>query len=53
MEKLGMTHSLEDSFDHPALPKGHELKKHVLYRIPKDLWKKIAAPPAKKEQVNE
>ena len=34
MEKLGMTHSPSDDFDHPALPKDHPLRKHVLYRMP-------------------
>jgi RimJ/RimL family protein N-acetyltransferase len=33
MEKLGMTHSPADDFDHPALPEGHPLCRHVLYRI--------------------
>ena len=35
MEKIGMTHNEEDDFDHPMLPDGHELKRHVLYRITK------------------
>lgn len=33
MEKLGMTHNPDDDFDHPLLPEGHHLRKHVLYRI--------------------
>jgi RimJ/RimL family protein N-acetyltransferase len=33
MEKLGMTRSPSDEFDHPALPEGHPLRRHVLYRI--------------------
>ena len=33
MEKLGMTHDPADDFDHPRLPDGHPLKRHVLYRI--------------------
>ena len=33
MEKLGMTHDPADDFDHPALPHGHELRRHVLYRL--------------------
>ena len=31
MQKLGMT--LEQYFDHPAVPDGHALKPHVCYRI--------------------
>lgn len=33
MEKLGMTYNSADDFDHPRIPDGHELQRHVLYRI--------------------
>jgi RimJ/RimL family protein N-acetyltransferase len=33
MEKLGMTHDPADDFDHPKLPPGHRLRRHVLYRL--------------------
>ncbi len=33
MERLGMTHDPADDFDHPRLPEGHLLRRHVLYRI--------------------
>jgi RimJ/RimL family protein N-acetyltransferase len=33
MEKLGMTHDPADDFDHPRLPEGHRLRRHVLYRL--------------------
>lgn len=33
MERLGMTRNPEDDFDHPRLPEGHPLRRHVLYRI--------------------
>jgi RimJ/RimL family protein N-acetyltransferase len=33
MEKLGMTHDPSEDFDHPNLPEGHPLRRHVLYRI--------------------
>jgi ribosomal-protein-alanine N-acetyltransferase len=33
MEKLGMTHDSADNFDHPSLPDGHPLRRHVLYRL--------------------
>lgn len=33
MEKLGMTRNLEEDFDHPNLPEGHPLRRHVLYRL--------------------
>jgi ribosomal-protein-alanine N-acetyltransferase len=33
MEKIGMSRSPEDDFDHPRLPAGHPLRRHLLYRI--------------------
>ena len=35
MEKLGMTYSPADDFDHPRLAPGHRLERHVLYRLPR------------------
>ena len=32
MERLGMTRDPADDFDHPRLPEGHRLRRHVLYR---------------------
>lgn len=33
MEKLGMTHDPSEDFDHPMMPAGHPLRRHVLYRL--------------------
>jgi RimJ/RimL family protein N-acetyltransferase len=33
MERLGMTRSPADDFEHPNLPSGHPLRPHVLYRL--------------------
>ncbi len=33
MQKIGMTRDPTDDFDHPRLPEGHRLRRHVLYRI--------------------
>lgn len=33
MAQLGMTHSPSDDFDHPLMPPGHPLRRHVLYRL--------------------
>ena len=33
MERLGMTHDPLDDFDHPRLPPGDRLSRHVLYRL--------------------
>lgn len=32
MERLGLTRDLAGDFDHPAVPDGHPLRRHVLYR---------------------
>ena len=32
MEKIGMTREESEDFDHPRLPEGHVLRRHVLYR---------------------
>jgi RimJ/RimL family protein N-acetyltransferase len=32
MERIGMIHDREGDFDHPSLPEGHPLRRHVLYR---------------------
>jgi RimJ/RimL family protein N-acetyltransferase len=32
MERIGMTRCTADDFDHVALPEGHPLRRHVLYR---------------------
>lgn len=34
MEKLGMVEDVAGQFDHPLLPDGHSLRRHVLYRLP-------------------
>jgi RimJ/RimL family protein N-acetyltransferase len=33
MEKIGMIHDPNEDFDHPRLPVGHPLRRHVLYRL--------------------
>ena len=33
MERVGMTRDLAGDFDHPSVPPGHALSRHVLYRI--------------------
>lgn len=34
MERLGMTRDVDGDFDHPLVPPGHWLRRHVLYRLP-------------------
>src|SRR5947208_11605474 len=33
MERLGMRRDPAEDFDHPGLPDGHPLRRHVLYRL--------------------
>ena len=38
MDRLGMRHDPADDFDHPKLPEGHPLRRHVLYRLDRANW---------------
>src|ERR1700747_1334512 len=38
MAKLGMTHDAAENFDHPQIPAGHPLRRHVLYRLARGKW---------------
>jgi ribosomal-protein-alanine N-acetyltransferase len=38
MEKLGMHRDPTEDFDHPLIPDGHPLRRHVLYRVRRDEW---------------
>ena len=38
-ERLGMQYHPEDDFDHPRVPEGHPLRRHVLYRLSADKWR--------------
>ena len=33
MERIGMQRNESEDFDHPQVPEGHPLRRHVLYRI--------------------
>jgi RimJ/RimL family protein N-acetyltransferase len=38
MDRLGMRRDPADDFDHPAVPEGHPLRRHVLYRLGLICW---------------
>jgi RimJ/RimL family protein N-acetyltransferase len=38
METLGMKHDPSGDFDHPTVPEGHPLRRHVLYRMRADQY---------------
>jgi ribosomal-protein-alanine N-acetyltransferase len=44
MERLGMTHDPVDDFEHPAVPAGHPLAPHVLYRLSAAQWQRSRTP---------
>lgn len=48
MRRLGMQPSADAwaSFEHPALPEGHPLRPHVLYRIDRHAWRAMQPGPA-------
>jgi hypothetical protein len=39
MERIGMSRDPADDFDHPGLPEGDRLRRHVLYRLGADAWR--------------
>lgn len=39
MERLGMTRDPGEDFDHPRLPVGHALRRHILYRMMRATWR--------------
>lgn len=45
MARLGMTRDPAEDFDHPALPEGHRLRRHVLYRLAAPAFAAGAAAP--------
>ncbi|WPZ33417.1 GNAT family N-acetyltransferase [Thalassobaculum sp. OXR-137] len=41
MRRIGMTRDESGDFDHPLLPAGHRLLRHVLYRISRKTWEEL------------
>jgi hypothetical protein len=39
MQRLGMIRDPADDFDHPNLPPGHPLRRHLLYRRSAAAWR--------------
>ena len=44
MAKLGMTYTAAENFDHPRIPAGDPLRRHVLYRLAREKWINSATP---------
>lgn len=43
MDRLGMQRDEHGDFDHPLLPIGHPLMRHVLYRLKAERWREMQA----------
>jgi len=41
MQRLGMQHYRAEDFDHPVLPAGDPLRRHVLYRLSRARWSSL------------
>jgi RimJ/RimL family protein N-acetyltransferase len=46
MQQLGMQRDPGEDFEHPNVPPGHPLRRHVLYRLDAITWRASLAPPA-------
>ena len=44
MERLGMSRDAAGDFDHPRIPAGHPLRRHVLYRLRREDWPLATSP---------
>jgi len=44
MRRLGMHRDPADDFDHPRIPTGHRLRRHVLHRLRRTEWERSAGP---------
>jgi len=40
MQRLGMVLDAESEFDHPSVPEGHHLRRHCLYRLSAEDWRR-------------
>ena len=38
MRRIGMRRDPAEDFDHPNVPPGHRVRRHVLYRLGRDVW---------------
>ena len=46
MEKIGFVHDLAGDFEHPGVPQGHRMRRHVLYRRRREASDAPHLPPA-------
>ena len=44
MERLGMSRDAAGDFDHPRIPAGYPLRRHVLYRLGREDWRLASSP---------
>jgi RimJ/RimL family protein N-acetyltransferase len=46
MQRIGLQHRPQDDFDHPRVPPGHPFVRHVLYRMPREVFTESLRAPA-------
>ncbi len=46
MRRLGMHSDPSEDFDHPSVPEGHPVRRHVLYRLTADEWRRSRPTPS-------
>jgi RimJ/RimL family protein N-acetyltransferase len=49
MDRLGMTRDERLDFDHPRLPAGHSLSRHVVYALTREAWRAARSRDANPE----
>jgi ribosomal-protein-alanine N-acetyltransferase len=42
MQRIGMHRDPTDDFEHPVLPPGSRLSRHVLYRLEREEWRRCS-----------
>lgn len=50
MRRLGMHTDPAEDFDHPNVPEGHPVRRHVLYRLTAGEWSRRARPPERHDR---
>jgi RimJ/RimL family protein N-acetyltransferase len=53
MEKIGMSRNPADDFDHPSLPEGHPLRRHVLYRSSRKQTRRAIARSVRFDSISQ
>jgi RimJ/RimL family protein N-acetyltransferase len=50
MERIGLRHAASEDFDHPLVPRGHRLRRHLLYRLRRREWESACSGAGAREE---